>query len=265
MAVPTLIEMLKSDDLTQISNAIVLLPWIGPDAKDAAPAILPLVNLESGWLPIRLNAAFAYWKVSRDAKPLMPLLITSVAGSDQFARMIATGVLSQIGPDAKEAVPALIVAIKDGKSEVRNNAVIALGNIGAAAEKATAALTEATSGPKFPGSTSELAKKALEQIAVHRELSDGEKSFQNGDLDAAQTKLESGLKRYEQLLKLHPQLASDGNTLDQGLWAILLWQKIYQLKNQIDPKEFPLKSLWEKEAARLPKVQQDFNRKYGPM
>ena len=43
-----------------------------------------------------------------------------------------------------------------------------------------------------------------------------------------------------------------------------LWQKIYQLKTQIQPEEFPLKWLWEKEAGRIPNLQQDFNRRYGP-
>ncbi len=101
-------------------------------------------------------------------------------------------------------------------------------------------------------------------IGVHRELFEGEQLFKKGEIDAAQETLESGLKRYELLLANYGDLAVDDNTLEEGLWAVMLWQKIYQLKNQIQPEEFPLKWLWEKEAGRIPNLQQDFNRRYGP-
>ena len=44
----------------------------------------------------------------------------------------------------------------------------------------------------------------------------------------------------------------------------MLWQKIYQLNKQVQPEDFPMKPLWEKEIGRIPGLQQDFNRKYGP-
>jgi hypothetical protein len=66
------------------------------------------------------------------------------------------------------------------------------------------------------------------------------------------------------MIESYPDLGMDDNTLEEGLWAVMLWQKIYQLKNQIQPEEFPLKELWEKEAGRIPTLQQDFNRRYGP-
>ncbi len=186
-------------------------------------------------------------------------LIVFAANSER----LAAAILGEMGSEAKDAVPALIVAVKDSNDEVLNNAVIALGNIGADAEKAISALTETTKDT-FHFTASGRAKRAIAQISVHRELLDAEKLFMNGDLDAAQTKLDYGLQRYELLLNTHRDLASHDNALDQGLWAIILWQKIYQLKNQTDPKDFPLKWLWELEARRLPPLQQEFNRRYGP-
>lgn len=101
-------------------------------------------------------------------------------------------------------------------------------------------------------------------VAVHRELYEGEQAFKRGDLDVAEKTLAAGLEKYEQLLLSYKDLQVDDNTLEEGLWAIMLWQKIYQLKNQIQPDEFPLKWLWDKEQARIPNMQEDFNRRYGP-
>lgn len=101
-------------------------------------------------------------------------------------------------------------------------------------------------------------------VGVHRDLYDAEQLFKKGDIDEAQKTLELGLKRYETLLKTYQDLQIDDTTLEEGLWGVMLWQKIYQLNNQIQPDEFPLKWLWEKESSRIPNMQSDFNRKYGP-
>ena len=98
---------------------------------------------------------------------------------------------------------------------------------------------------------------------MHSDLFEGEDLFKKGDIDAAQEVLESGLNRFQIMVDTYEELGSDDMTLEEGLWAIMLWQKIYQLKNQVQPEEFPQKKLWEKEINRVPALQQDFNRKYG--
>ncbi len=100
-------------------------------------------------------------------------------------------------------------------------------------------------------------------VEVHRELYDGEQLFKSGDLETAQATLESGLKKFERLLEAYTDLQNDDNALEEGLWAVMLWQKIYQLNHQIQPEEFPLKWVWEKEAHRIPNLQQDFDRSSG--
>ena len=98
---------------------------------------------------------------------------------------------------------------------------------------------------------------------MHSDLFEGEDLFKKGDIDAAQEVLESGLNRFQIMVDTYSELGSDDMTLEEGLWAIMLWQKIYQLKNQVQPEEFPQRKLWEKEINRVPALQQDFNRKYG--
>ena len=98
---------------------------------------------------------------------------------------------------------------------------------------------------------------------MHSDLFEGEDLFKKGDIDAAQEVLETGLERFKVMLDTYNELATDDLTLEEGLWGIMLWQKIYQLKNQVQPEEFPLKELWDKEINRVPNLQHDFNRKYG--
>ena len=107
------------------------------------------------------------------------------------------------------------------------------------------------------------AEKQLNTTRMHSDLFVGEDLFKKGDIDAAQEVLESGLERFKIMLETYKELGSDDITLEEGLWGIMLWQKIYQLKNQVQPEEFPMKPLWEKEINRIPALQQDFNRKYG--
>lgn len=107
------------------------------------------------------------------------------------------------------------------------------------------------------------AEKQLNTTRMHSDLFEGEDLFKKGNIDAAQEVLDTGLQRFKTMLDTYIELGSDDITLEEGLWGIMLWQKIYQLKNQVQPEEFPQKELWEKEINRVPNLQQDFNRKYG--
>ncbi len=111
--------------------------------------------------------------------------------------------------------------------------------------------------------TKTFAERQLIITRMHGNLFDGEELFKKGDIDAAQEVLESGLNGFKIMLDTYKDLAADDLTLEEGLWGIILWQKIYQLKNQVQPEDFPLKELWEKEINRVPELQRDFARKYG--
>ncbi|MBC7822199.1 MAG: hypothetical protein IAG10_35390, partial [Planctomycetaceae bacterium] len=109
------------------------------------------------------------------------------------------------------------------------------------------------------------SEKQVNTSAVHRDLYEGEQLFKANELEAAQELLESGLRRYKLLLDSYQDLNVDDAAIEEGLWAIMIWQKIYQLRNQVQPpdEEIPLRSLWEKEINRVPNLQDDFNRRYG--
>ncbi len=107
------------------------------------------------------------------------------------------------------------------------------------------------------------SEKQLNTTRMHSDLFEGEDLFKKGDIDAAQEALESGFARFKTMIDTYQELGSDDLTLEEGLWGIMLWQKIYQLKNQVQPEDFPMKPLWDKEINRIPTLQQDFNRKYG--
>ena len=110
------------------------------------------------------------------------------------------------------------------------------------------------------------SEKHANTAAVHRDLYEGEQLFKVNELEAAQELLESGLRGYKVLLDSYKDLTVDDAAIEEGLWAIMIWQKIYQLRNQVQPpdEEVPMRSLWDKEIQRVPAMQEDFNRKYGP-
>jgi hypothetical protein len=110
------------------------------------------------------------------------------------------------------------------------------------------------------------SEKHVNTAAVHRDLYEGEQLFKVNELEAAQELLESGLKGYKVLLDGYKELTVDDSAIEEGLWAIMIWQKIYQLRHQVQPPEeiIPMRALWDKEIQRVPALQEDFNRKYGP-
>lgn len=95
-AVPILIQALENQDRGVRWGAAWVLGEIGPEAKEAVPAL---------------------------SKAL-------VEDEDAMVRQQAAEALRDIGPAAKEAVPALIQALKDENEDVRMYAAIALGKIG---------------------------------------------------------------------------------------------------------------------------------------
>jgi HEAT repeat protein len=92
-AVPSLIELWKKDNLAA-SQSIDVLAEIGPDAKEAVPALVKWLDSKSG-----------------------------------LDRRRTARTLGRIGPSAKDAVPALKSRLVDGSKAVRIWAAIALARI----------------------------------------------------------------------------------------------------------------------------------------
>ena len=104
-----------------------------------------------------------------------------------------------------------------------------------------------------------LAESEPETGEAHRLLHEGEERYEDGDLDAALDLLERGLVKYEAMLERHPELTVEDLSIEEGLWAVLIWRKIYQINQEPIPADFPLKALWQKEQQRIPILQADFD------
>ena len=98
-------------------RAAAALGRIGEPAKSALPALL--VELEKGLTAHdRLDAAEAVWRLTGDAKPILPLLRTALAGKlvgqlpDKKTQARAIAILGLMGKAAGDAAPALAAAIR---------------------------------------------------------------------------------------------------------------------------------------------------------
>ena len=89
---------------------------------------------------------------------------------------------------------------------------------------------------------------------------EGEQLYKSGELAEALPKLQRGMGLYATILERHPELAIEDLTAEEGMWAVLLWQKILELQQKPIPETFPLKGLWEQHKGLLPELEDRFNR-----
>jgi HEAT repeat protein len=106
-------------------GAASILEEIGPEAKDAVPALIKHLSEErdepSTDSPARALAAIG--------PPAVPALVEVLAGDDMVLSSIAAETLGRIGAGAAAAIPALEKAVSGEDDEVRREAVKALGRI----------------------------------------------------------------------------------------------------------------------------------------
>ncbi|MEU4625706.1 hypothetical protein AB0G04_37750 [Actinoplanes sp. NPDC023801] len=83
--------------------ALELLAGVGPDAAGLAGMLPPMFEDDSEWRVI--HAAVAYWRLTGDAEPVVPVLIRLVAPIPWGVLAVRT--LADIGPAAPAAIPVL--------------------------------------------------------------------------------------------------------------------------------------------------------------
>src|SRR5205823_5860854 len=106
--VQEMIQVLQNGNDAQKVQAAVALADIGPDAKDAVPALVHVLSASSE--DVRLNASIALGKIGAAAiDPVTKLLASDTAGD----RYYAIWTLGWIGPPAKATAPLVIKALKD--------------------------------------------------------------------------------------------------------------------------------------------------------
>jgi len=156
-SVQDLIRELKSGAPYERASAAVALGNRGPEAKEAAPALIEAlkdrqsvrcyvrdaiqgIGLEdaTGLIPIlkeedsdvRRAAARVLGEIGPAAKTAVPALIEMVGDADAKVRYAALTALAKIGPAPPEVVPAIVKALQDKDPVVRSGAMYSLGEIG---------------------------------------------------------------------------------------------------------------------------------------
>jgi HEAT repeat protein len=116
--------LLHIDDNLRLAAAATL-EAMGPDAKEAMPAIVKAIG--SGDAETRAASMYILVSVGADnARPAVQALIESLSDHDPRVRRAAADVLGKIAPVSADAVPALRRALEDDDQEVRMHASEAL-------------------------------------------------------------------------------------------------------------------------------------------
>ncbi len=124
------------------AGAAMALAMIGPDAKDAATALIAALKSPDHYL--KSKAADALARVAPGGAGVVPALVAELGTADYGARNNVAKALGTCGPAAKGAVDALKKTLTDKKKEIRYSAAKALGGIG---KDAVPALAEVLGGP----------------------------------------------------------------------------------------------------------------------
>ena len=96
---------------------------------------------------------------------------------------------------------------------------------------------------------------------AHWLMYEGERNFKLGKMELARVALEDGMEKYAKLMEKYRELQSEDLTIEEGLWAVLLWRKTLELlpKPVPIPENYRLKALWDNNQGLLPSLQDRFN------
>ena len=97
------------------------------------------------------SAASALGRIGPEAKEAVPALIIALNDQSEGVRSSAASALGRIRPEAKESVPALIIALNDQSEWVRHSAASALGEMGTEAKRGCPSAHRCTQRPEWRG------------------------------------------------------------------------------------------------------------------
>jgi len=143
-AIPALVNALSFANQDLREAVIEALGAIGPDAKEAVPILLNIFARKD--LPDRLGHDLdldAGDALARIGKPAVSAMIEALQSPDHPNSAYAYRVLAEIGSDAKASVPALIERLYDESDRARELSAQTLGMIGREARSAIPALVDA--------------------------------------------------------------------------------------------------------------------------
>ncbi|MBM81053.1 MAG: hypothetical protein CMJ78_10725 [Planctomycetaceae bacterium] len=99
-------------------------------------------------------------------------------------------------------------------------------------------------------------------VKAHRELFDGERLFKEGRLSESEATLISGMETYEKVLDKYQTLMIEDLSIEEGIFAVMLLQKLKKLKGEELPERYPLKKLFAMHQNRVPYLQTEFRRRF---
>lgn len=121
------IEMLEGTNLSAKLSAINAVGKIGPEAKEAIPALIEMIRQTRNHdKKILLGCNYALLAMGKE---VVPYMISLLKDDEWEMRRGAAWILGKVGPDAKDAVPALTEALKDPNPAVQAKAADALQKI----------------------------------------------------------------------------------------------------------------------------------------
>ena len=139
-AVPPLVKILRNGKPGEQTQAAWAVAKIGAAAKDAVPALIPLLakkeDEDLGWA-----VAAALGAIGEGVREAFPALVDLGKSGKGEAKAAALSALAKVDP--AKAVPVLIEALKDRDPNARYSAVRTLGDLGPVAKDALPALAEA--------------------------------------------------------------------------------------------------------------------------
>jgi len=111
------------------------------------------------------------------------------------------------------------------------------------------------------------SERLSDTAEAHRLLYEGERLYKAGKLArepntdkfGAQEVLEEGMAKYAKLLESFTELRSEDLTVEEGMWAVMLWRKALDLQGKPVPDNYALKSLWDEHQGVVPSLQDRFN------
>lgn len=160
-AVPHVVRHLADVDLDdpEISPrrwALSALALFGPEAKDAAPALVHLLNDEQSSFVTRLGCLEALSQIGSANSQAIPALLgwlerELMSAEDIELAQAAAQAVGMVGPDAAAAVPILMRRAQSRQEHLRREAVRALGRIGPSARGAQPLLCDLMLDDDSPG------------------------------------------------------------------------------------------------------------------
>jgi hypothetical protein len=98
---------------------------------------------------------------------------------------------------------------------------------------------------------------------AHRELYEGERKTKEANYVEGRQLLWDGMSKLEEIVEQYTDLASDDDTIEEGMIAQLFWRDCLDVEGEAPDEEegYPLQQMWKKNQNRIREVQEEYQRR----